>query len=221
MQITNISSQVKNSNRVNIMVDGKYRFSLDVYQVGELDLKIGKEYSDDELTELETESEFGKLYSRALEYCLMRPHSAKEVRDYLWRKTRETRYKSRSTGEIKSRAGAGQTVTDRVYERLSAKGYIDDSKFTKYWVEHRNQTKGASKRKLTAELKAKGVDNSTIDTAFSETSRIDTDELAKVIAKKQARYPDQQKFIQYLMRQGFMYDDIKSALNDLQTNESL
>jgi len=214
LKITDISLQARDKNRVNVSVDGTYRFSLDVFQVGELGLKIGKEYSEQELAELETESQFGKLYGRALEYTMLRPHSAKEIRDYLWRKTRATKYRSKKTGEFKERAGVPQDVADRVFDRLLEKGYIDDEKFTRYWVENRNLTKGASQRKLLAELRSKGVEPAIIEKHLAQSSRSDADELAKVIAKKRARYPDEQRFIQYLMRQGFRYDDVRAALED-------
>lgn len=207
MKITGITSQQKDKNRVNVMVDGKYRFSLDIFQVADLGIRVGKEYTDEELTELETESQFGKVYARALEYCLMRPHSAKEVRDYLYRKTRDSRTK---TGGVKK--GISLEITTRVFNRLVEKGYIDDEKFTRYWVENRNLTKGASKHKLTAELRSKGVESSTIDHFLAESPRSDDDELQKIITKKRARYPDDQKLMQYLARQGFNYDDIKQAL---------
>jgi len=214
MKITDITQAVRNPDRVNISVDGKYRFSLDMYQLSSLGLKIGREYSEAELDELETESQFGKLYARALEYCLMRPHSKKEVRDYLWRKTRETKYKSRQTGEIKSRAGVSQEIADRVFDRLVEKGYLDDEKFTRFWIENRNQTKGSSLRKLTNELRVKGVESSIIDQILAESSRNDSDEIAKIIAKKRSKYPEEQKLIAYLARQGFSYDEIKTALAD-------
>ena len=204
---------MKNSDRVNVMVDGAYRFSLDVFQVADLGIRVGKEYTEQELVELEQESQFGKLYGRALEYSMMRPHSAREIRDYLWRKTRTTKYKSRS-GDIKEREGVSQQVADRVYERLIEKGYIDDEKFARFWIENRNQRKGSSVRKLKSELQAKGVEHSIIDGALEVTIRNDEDELAKIIAKKRVRYPDEQKFMQYLARQGFRYDDIKAALSD-------
>jgi len=207
MKITAITAQKKNQNRVNVMVDGVYRFSLDIFQVGDLGVRVGKEYTEQELKDLESESQFGKTYARALEYCLMRPHSAKEVRDYLYRKTRDTRTK---TGDVKK--GVPTEVTSRVFNRLVEKGYVNDENFTRYWVENRNVVKGASQRKLTAELRAKGVEQSMIERHLRDSSRSDDDELAKVIAKKQTRYPDEQKFIQYLMRQGFRYDDIKEAL---------
>lgn len=211
MKITALTAQIKNKDRVNVIVDGVYRFSLDVFQVADLGIRIGKEYTEQELAELETESQFGKLYGRALEYTMLRPHSAREVRDYLWRKTRTTKYKSRQ-GEIKEREGVSQLVADRVFDRLSEKGYIDDEKFARFWVENRNQRKGSSARKLKSELQAKGVESSMIDAALANTTRSDEDELAKIIAKKRGRYPDEQKFMQYLARQGFSYDDIKAAL---------
>jgi regulatory protein len=207
MKITGITAQQKDRDRVNIMVDGKYRFSLDILQVADLGIRVGKEYTDEELSELETESQFGKLYTRALEYCLMRPHSMREVRDYLYRKTRDTRTK---TGQIKK--GVTTELTTRVFDRLLEKGYVDDEKFTRFWVDNRNLTKGASRRKIVSELRNKGVESSIIEKYVAESPRNDADELQKIIAKKSARYPDEQKLMQYLARQGFSYDDIKQAL---------
>ncbi|HRJ06094.1 MAG TPA: RecX family transcriptional regulator [Candidatus Saccharibacteria bacterium] len=214
MKITAISVQAKNKDRVNVSVDGKYRFSLDIFQVGDLGVKVGKEYTEEELAELESESEFGKLYARALEYTLSRPHSAKEVRDYLWRKTRDTKVRNKKSGEITTREGVSETSVERTFNRLVERGYVNDEKFAKFWIENRNQTKGTSLRKLTMELRAKGVDQTIISELLQESSRSDESELQKVIAKKQRRYDDEQKFIQYLARQGFSYDDIKSALNE-------
>ena len=217
MKITGITAQQKDPNRVNILIDGKYRFSLDISQVVSLGVKIGREYSEDELAEIEDESQFGKLYSRALEYCLMRPHSAREVRDYLYRKTRSTKYKSRKTGEIKNREGVAPELTVRVFDKLVEKSYIDDDSFARYWVENRNLTKGASRRKLEAELRAKGVSQEIIARHLEATGRTDDDELRKIVAKKRSRYTDDQKFMQYLARQGFGYEDIKRVLSDDQT----
>jgi regulatory protein len=213
VKITDISVQAKNGDRVNISVDGTFRFSLDIFQVGELGIKLGNEYSEDELLNIEDESQFGKLYARALEYCLMRPHSTREVKDYLWRKTRSTKYRSRD-GQIKEREGVSAPIADRVFGRLVEKGYVDDEKFTRFWVENRNQVKGVSARRLKAELRAKGVDAATIESALGESNRDDTDELTKMLRRKRHKYDDEQKLIAYLARQGFAYDDIKAALND-------
>ena len=219
MKITDIQLQAKNPDRVNISVGGKYRFSLDVFQVGELGIKVGKEYSEEEIVTFEQESLFGKLYSRALEYTFMRPHSAKEMKDYLWRKTRTSLVKSRRTGEVTKREGISQTITDRVYDRLLEKGYIDDEKFAKYWIDNRNLSKGASQRKLVNELRAKGVEQGIIASLLSTSSRSDDGEIDKIIAKKRAKYDDQ-KLIQYLARQGFDFDLIKQKITEAQYPEN-
>ncbi len=223
MKITALTTQQKDQNRVNVMVDGKFRFSLDIFQISDLGIKVGREYSEQELADLETESQFGKLYARALEYCLMRPHSAREVRDYLYRKTISRKYLKKGSSlnrgkklqnELVERPGVSRAVAGRVYDRLVEKGYINDEKFARFWIENRNLRKGTSMRKLQAELAAKGVERSIVEKLLGESSRSDMSELQKIIIKKRARYPDEQKFLQYLARQGFSYDDIRHALAD-------
>ena len=214
MKITDISLQSRDENRANVYIDGKYNLSLDISQVVDLGIKAGQVLSKEELANLKQESEFGKIYARALEYVLMRPRSSSEVRDYLYRKTLARKYKNRKTGKISDKPGVAKTVTDRVFAKLQERGYIDDRKFASWWVENRCQSKGVSMRKLRSELAAKGVSSAIIEDVIAKSLRNDNDELAKTIAKKRRRYPDEQKFMQYLARQGFNFDDIKAALRD-------
>ena len=204
--ITALTAQVQNADRVNVFIDGKYDFSLDVAQVVDCGVKVGRMLTEAELTELRHEGEFGKLYA------LMRPHSAREIRDYLQRKTLPRKYKQRKTGTLVEKLGASLAVVQRVFARLEQRGYVDDEVFAQWWVENRHQSKGVSRRKLEAELRAKGVALEVINQALAQSRRTDEDELAKVIAKKRSRYPDEQKLIAYLLRQGFAYDDIRAAL---------
>ena len=212
MNITHMGTQVRNPDRVNISIDGTYRFSLTVAQVVDLGLKVGMELDEASIEQLTAESAYGKLYQRALEYCLVRPRSTREMRDYLYRKTVPTPVRKR-TGEVYMREGISATVTDRVYTTLCERGYIDDATFADFWVRHRSTRKGISERKLRMELAAKGVTAGTIDSALRASERNDDDELAKIIEKKRARYSDDMKFMQYLARQGFQYDAIKRALH--------
>jgi regulatory protein len=212
MKITHIQIQAKNKDRVNVSVDGEYRFSLDLFQIIELGINVGNNYSESELTEIENESQFGKLYSRALEYALLRPHSKREIENYLWRKTRPARYKARD-GQIKDRPGVSKIIADRVLTRLIEKGHVDDEKFARFWVENRHRSKGISRRKLMTELRQKGIEQSIIENVFNESVRSDENELPKLILKKQGRYENEQKLIAYLARQGFSYEDIKAALS--------
>ena len=217
--VTDIKQAVRDQNRANIYVDDKFFCSLDISQVVDFHLKIGKELSDDDRAELKRASEFGKFYQRALEYVLVRPRSAKEIRDYLKRKTisRKVRVKNRKTGEyqVKEKPGYDQSLVPLVLQRLDERGYVDDRRFTELWVENRNTAKGISIKKLRLELTQKGISSQIIDEVLESSSRSDTEELQKIIAKKANRYPDQQKLIQYLVRQGFNYSDVLDALSSL------
>ena len=212
MKITNLSSQIRNPDQINVSIDGKYRFSLDISQITDLGVKVGRELDEAELAELETEGLFGKLYARALEYSLLRPHSVREVRDYLYHKTLTTKYKTKN-GEIKERQGYSPTLTTRVLQKLQQKNYVDDEKFARWWIETRHQNQGSSLRKLRSELAAKGVSSNIIEGVISQTDRTDDDEITKMIAKKRQKYTDEHKLMQYLVRQGFSYQQVRDALD--------
>lgn len=213
MKITALKTQVRDKNRVNVSIDGKYRLSLDMLQLAEMGLRTGQEISEEELIKLEEESQFGKLYTRSLEYALTRPRSLREIKDYLYRKTRDTRTKQ---GAV--RKGVSVALTERVFDRLLSKGYLDDEKFARFWVENRNIRKGSSIRKLQSELSAKGVTREIIDSVIEGSERSDAEEILKIIAKKAQRYDDQQKLVAYLARQGFRYDDIQEALRSIESD---
>jgi regulatory protein len=201
VKITNIKAAVKTRGRFNIFVDGAYSFSLDESQLIQLGIRVGREYSEPELTELRKESEFGKAYARALEYIFRRARSRKEMVDYTWRKQWD------------------KPLAERVLARLEAKGYIDDAKFAEAWVRHRSLGKPISLRKLKLELKQKGVaDDVVADTLRRNDSFDESEALTRLIAKKRPRYPDEQKLIAYLLRQGYRYDDIKAAVASTDTD---
>lgn len=174
----------------------------------ELGIHVGVEYTEEEFAHVRMESEYGKLYGRSLEYSLMRPRSVHEMEQYLYRKTRPTRMKN---GELKP--GYAKETTIRVLDRLLAKSYVDDVRFATYWVENRRLKKGASARLLKSELQSKGVSSAIIEAALSESERDEKAELRKMIERKSARYSDKQKFIQYLVRQGFSYGDVTDELS--------
>ena len=70
-------------------------------------------------------------------------------------------------------------------------------------------------RKLRQELSAKRVSNDIIDMVLAQSDRDDNCEIIKIINKKRSRYPDENKMIAYLARQGFSYEDIKDGLDSL------
>lgn len=186
MKITDIRQAVKNENRVNVFVDGKYSFSLDITQLVDLGIKVQQEISNEELEGFKKASEFGKLFQRALEWVLTRPRSEKEVNDYLYKKIYEKKL--------------DKSFIETIIERLKGKGYLDDGDFARWYVESRFIKKGISKKRLTMELIKKGISKEIINEVLD--FRNDEEEIKKIIAKKRNKYSDE-KLIQYLCRQGF------------------
>lgn len=215
-RVTDLREAVRDKNRVNVYIDDKFFCSLDISQVVDFHVKIGRSLSGEELDDLKRASEFSKFYARALEYALMRPRSEKELRDYLRGKTfeRKVRVKNRKTGEYQTKVKPGYdaSLVPLVMKRLEERGYIDDKRFASTWVENRHVAKGTSIKKLRLELQQKGVASQIIDEVLVDSSRDERAELKKIIARKRARYDDEQKFIQYLLRQGFNHSDIVDEL---------
>ncbi|MBR2802985.1 RecX family transcriptional regulator [Candidatus Saccharibacteria bacterium] len=200
LKITDIRQAVKNENRVNIFVNGEYSFSLDVAQVVDLGVKKGLVVSEERLAEFKKASEFGKLYQRALEWVLVRPRSTRETRDYLCRKVREKKLDS--------------NYIDEIIDKLTSKKYLEDEKFTQYYVENRFVKKGISSKRLKMELMKKGISHEVIERVMSETGRNDEDEIRKMIMKKRGRYDDE-KLIQYLCRQGFQFEMVRNLVHEM------
>lgn len=197
MKITKIQPAVKTAGRYNIFVDEKYSFSLDENQLLDEKLKIGFEIEEVDLLKLKGESEFGKSYARALELILSRPRSEKEMRDYAYRKKWD------------------EELSDRVLKKLRDKGYLDDRKFTEFWLRARINGKPKSKRKISAELAQKGVKREIADEILAQyTDDQEMGTLLQLVEKKRKKYTDEQKFMAYLAGQGFSYDMIKKAIKD-------
>jgi regulatory protein len=196
MKITGIKAQVRQSGRFSVFVDGKYEFSLSDSALLEQKLTIGQELDASELKRLKQVSDADKLYGRALHYAAMRPHSEWEVRSYLQRKQ------------------AAPALADQILSKLSLSGFTDDEKFARSWVDSRRLLRPTSKRKLQQELRAKRVSSEVIAQVLDEDESDDWAPLRELIAKKRARYPDKLKLMQYLSRQGYSYGDIKSVMEE-------
>lgn len=200
MKITLIISQVKNPERVSVYLDGKYGFSLTIDQLADTKIKKGDELSSANLKKFEKLSADGKLRARALEWLLNRPHSTKELRDYLYRKK------------------ADPELSENLVLEFNSKKYVNDTAYAKWLVELR-QRKGKSNRAISAELSSKGISREVITGVLSESTSSEVDRLKMLIEKKKnnSRYvADPQKLKQYLVSQGFSYSLVKEALENIQ-----
>jgi regulatory protein len=196
MKITAIKQQVKQKDRYSIFVDGKYAFSLSEGALLDARLNNGQELTEQELKELKQQSADDKVYGLALRYVAIRQRSEWEIRSYLDRKK------------------VSPALADVILNKLSELHFVDDQKFAEAWVNNRRLLRPTSLRKLQQELRAKRVASETIEQVLTGDEVDEQDVLRELVAKKRARYPDRLKFMQYLARQGFGYEDIKRTLDE-------
>ncbi len=213
--ITRLANGVRDPNRVNVFLDTHFAFSLDIAQVVDFGLKVGKRIDRDELKQLQKASEFGKLYQRTLEWVLTRPHSVRETQNYLKRR----QFRRRQLNRAREREGLRtfpefeDETMKLVAERLIEKKYLNDQKFAEYYVENRYQKKGISHKRLCMELMKKGVARELIELALEKIPRDENEEILKVIRKKRRKYDDS-KLVAYLVRQGFQFSAAKEAVEN-------
>ena len=196
MNITAIKQQVKQHNRYSIYVDGSYAFSLGDTALLDSRITVGQELDDEQLQTYKQLSSDDKVYGNAMRYVAMRTRSIGEMRDYFTRKK------------------VDGPLAEMIFNKLISLGLLDDEAFARAWVQNRRLLKPTSRRKLQQELQLKHVSSEIIDTILAE-DRQETDEqdvLVALIARKRARYADDQKLMQYLSRQGYAYQDVKAAL---------
>lgn len=180
-------------------VDGAYAFSLSDTLLLESKIASGQELTPAQIDDYRRLSAEDKLYNFALRYVAMRRRSKWEMEQYLQRKE------------------APPALAEIILNKLSVLGFIDDLAFAQAWVENRHLLRPTSKRKLQQELRAKCVPDDVIQSVLRDDETTDSDGLAALIQRKrrQTKYQDDTKLMQYLARQGFGYQDIKSALERL------
>lgn len=198
MKVTGIKAQVKTAGRYSIFVDGKYAFSLSDVALLEQQIKIGLELTKERVAELKQLSSDDKLYGATLRYLGIRPRSEWEVRTYLQRKK------------------ASPALVESILNKLSISEYINDHSFAQAWVSNRRLLRPTSKRKLQQELRAKRVSDEVIGQVLAADESDERQLLRELALKKRARYADKVKLMQYLVRQGFSYDDVKAVVSELE-----
>lgn len=199
--ITEISAQKRNRRRVNISLNGSYAFSLD--RITAAWLQVGRELSDAEIEQLQMRDEVEVAFNQALNLLSHRSRSVAEMTRYL-------EGKGYAPGTLKA-----------VLAQLEEEGLLNDDRFAREWIENRSTFRPRSQSQLRAELRFKGLEESSIDSALEE-SGVDDAALAMAAARKQAhRYLSsdyetyRKKLGNALLRRGFSYATVNDTLRTL------
>lgn len=113
-----------------------------------------------------------------------------------------------------TRRQVAEPMIVKILDRLKQLDLLNDIKFARSWVETRNAIRPRSNVRLRQELRQKRIDADAIDKTLADLEVNDSEIIKQIVAQKrrQAKYRDNQKLMQYLSRQGFRYDDIKTAV---------
>lgn len=207
-KITDLTTQKRNKDRVNVFIEGDYAFSLDAAVASRL--KPGQYLSNDDISALSDDDEFVRAYARALRFLGTRPRSIQEVRLNLQRKE------------------VPEPVVEQVIDKLQSLNYVDDLEFARFWIRNRDEFSPRGTRGLRYELQQKGITATVIDTALAE---FDADDAALRAARKKLNYYSRQangdpaafqkKMSGFLQRRGFDYDTVRSVVDTLLDELSL
>jgi regulatory protein len=149
---------------------------------------------------------YEKLLNSSFRFLSIRPRSRKELQDYLAKKT-----KSESLATI-----------DKVIERLTQLGYVDDLKFSEWLVDQRQSHKPKGKRFIEHELQTKGIAKDIILLVTQPNAEKPQKDLALTAVSKKLHLWDKltdmekkQKIFAYLARQGFEMETIRTVIDEI------
>jgi len=201
-RITAIKPQ-RNGKRVNVYLDDRFGFGLDLENYVKLGLRVEQELTENEIEKIVRETSFAKVLERLLSFCMLRPRSEKEIESWLWRKKVHVSMQKKLKGKL------------RKYD------LIGDRKFAKWWVEQRLQFKFKSKKELEYELRSKGIDSNLIkevmDTVNPSDERTARELLIKNMRKweKLPEWEKKKKMWEYLGRKGFGWEVVKKVCGEI------
>lgn len=190
----------RNKKRVNVYLDGRFSFGIDLENLVRLNLKIEQEYSEKEIREIIKKAEFQKTYDKLIRYSTLRPRSRREVE--IWLK----KYK------------VHESMHDELFNKLKRLELLDDTEFAKWWVDQRTTFRPRGKRALVSELRQKGIDRYIIDEVLG-SAEIDEKRMAKkLLEKRKYKWEKLNKLVarkkksDFLARKGFGWEVIKELV---------
>ena len=195
-----ITSKPGNGNKVHIYIDDKYTLTLydDFwYRSG---YSEGQEISDDELASLKGEAGFRSAYEKGLKYLSMRAYSEKELYNKL-------------------KMNFGDEAADRAIDKINSFGYLNDDEYCREYAEYLFKVKKYDIKRISYELKNKGIDPETIDNTLKT---LDNEPIQRIIDMLRSKYErnlgtekDRKRLVNRFIRMGYSYRDIKDAFSEV------
>ena len=196
-----LSVKQGNANKIHIYVDDEYRATVDSdYWYSEKYRNL-KEINEEELTELLDAVSFRRAYNKGLDFLSRRPYGTKELIKKLCEKGHE------------------KEASEKACERLNELGLLNDEEFARILANELLERKNYSIKRIKQELIFKGIDREIVENTVDLLDNDTKNRIILVIKKKYINKLNDEKgrkrAIDGLMRLGYSYSDIKSALNSI------
>ena len=207
MKITRIETQKSHAERVNVHVDGAFRFAVAAELAYRNGLRVGDALTEARIVELEREDQLWKARETALVLLSFRQRTARELRLRLLQKE------------------FPEAVADACVAELVEKGLVDDASFAESFVRDRVRFKPRGSRRLAQELRARGVDVETAQEAIGEVmerEEVSDVGLAREVAAKWPRRAGEdpqsakRRMYGFLARRGFGSDAIREVMDEIE-----
>lgn len=210
MKVTGVKPQ-KKRDRYNLFVDGIFRYGVSGNVVAKFGLYKDKVLEEEDLRAIFRFEIYYKLYDRCIAKIARRPHSRKELLNYI----KQTLYKKKVDWfkGVSEPFGAEieDIVPDQLLDDLESKSIISDAAFAEWWVESRSRSRPKGWVAVKAELQAKGVSREIIDSLQGDGDESELAERAYLRAFR-GRLPKFEKAVSRLRSRGFSWDVIEAVL---------
>ena len=186
------------ANKIHIYVDEEYRATVDSDYWYSEKYRNYKEINEEELTELLDSVSFRRAYNKGLDYLSRRPYGTKELIKKLCEKGHE------------------KEAAQKACERLLELGLLNDEEYARILTDDLINRKNYGIKRVNQELAYRGISREIIENTVDSLDNDTENRIILVIKKKYLNKLNDEKgrrrAIDGLMRLGFSYSDIKSAL---------
>ena len=205
MKITNIKKQAFKSRLFEVHLDGEYAFSLYDNQLKDFNLEIGSSLASSEIFKIDEVVKKNALLS-AMNMVLRADSTAFLISQKLKMK--------KYTND----------VVDYVVEYMESHGYLNDSDYGRNFAKSAFQ-KGKGRKYVEFELSKRGISKDVIENLCDEfydgslIREVANKKLSSILrSKENIVYKELASLRDYLLRQGYMYDEINEVIEELKGN---
>lgn len=203
-KITKIEYQKNNKDRVNIYLDDKFEFGIDLNIMLKYGLAKNMELDDEFISQILISEDKAKLYNYAISVLARSSKSEKELKFKL------------------SVKGYDDESINAAIEKLKANKYIDDDDYCKKFINDKINLSNYGKRRIKEALVNKGIDRQLIDDNIKFILQDDEIKKAYALAEKKLKsltdvepIKKKMKISSFLLNKGFDYEIVNKILSKL------